>query len=648
MTKKKDGTFKLYIVWLVVFIAVALITIAYQSESTNFHGIAETREITVNSEGTVEIKKISVTEGQLVDEGTLLVELGSPELTLKINEISHELDQLKAEKGISKSEIRSGIRELQAECASKKSEINFRIKQLENKYKINKSLSSGLKSLQKSSGNNSENNPIKLQIEALKEELKLSTSPIYIKIGLLQRELNESETPIKIRVQKLEEELKLLSLENGKLNIYAKTSGIIGSVNFKAGERVAPFVPILTVHTRTPSFVKGYIHENVYTKMAVDDKVNVISVSDNRNHVTGTIIGVGARIVEYPSRLRKHPDIEMWGRELLIKIPENNNFILGEKVLISSLKADKMTVLEKLRSLFSIPEIQAAKMPETLLKSGFKTIDLEKNIEASAVLYLLDIDRYLVLSDDTKDKKPLLFLVDKNGKIERTQIKGLEKINDMESIAQNSNGDIFIASSQSFSKKGKLKDDRKLLIKVKRSGKEFSLLKKISLYEALTEYSKKNSGECAQFLKKAITEKTLDIEAMFFKDSSLYLGVKAPFNNSQSVILKISQIDKIMTAGVAESGVISMWKKIALKDDSGQKRISDMVINGNTLYITGTTKNDGGLWELDINSQTPVLIKSFKDLRPEGVSLTPEKDKLLLVFDQGSNPSQIGFIMVKK
>lgn len=647
MTKRKDGTFKLYMVWIIVLGVVVLITVAYQRESTNFYGIAETHEMTVNSKVTVEIMVINVLEGQLVEEGDLLVELGSPELTLKINEISHQLDQLKAEKGISKSEIKSNIRELRAQKASIVSDINYQIRTLENKYKINKNLSSGLTSLKRTT-KNSGKNPIQLQISALKEELKLSVSPINIKIGLLKRELNESDSPIKIRVQKLEEELKLLGQESGKLNIYSQMSGIIGSVNFKAGEKVAPFTPILTIHARNPSFVKGYIHENVYNRMAVNDKVNVISVADNRNLVEGTIASVGARIIEYPIRLRKHPDIAIWGRELLIKIPEHNKFILGEKVLISSTKVDNMSLFDKVGSLFVSQEIQGAKLPAKPLKPQFKTIDLEKNIEASEVLYLKDIDRYLVLSDDTDNKKPQLFLVDKMGKVEKVLISGLKKINDMESAAITDNGDLFIASSQSFSKKGNLKYDRKLLIKVKRSGKDFSLLKGISLYNVLDEYSKKNAGECAQFLKESIENKRLDIEAMFFKEDGLFLGVKNPRLDDQSIILKISEIDKVMTEEKVKTGVISIWKKVTLKDGSGKKLISGMALSGSDLFITGTTKTGGGLWKLNIDSDVLELVRSFSDLRPEGVSLTPKKDELLLAFDQGVKTSKIGFLKVQK
>jgi len=647
MTKRKDGTFKLYIVWAVVFVAVALITLTYQRESTSFYGIAETRESKINSKVTVDIMKISVKEGQIIEEGTLLVELSSPEMTLKINEISHQIEQLKAEKGISKSEIRSSIRELQAQRASVVSDINYRIKQLENKYKINKNLSSGLKSLKKKNSN-SGSNPIQLQIAALKDEMKLSVSPMNIKISLLRKELKGSGDPIKIRLERLDEELKLLSSENSKLNIYSQTSGIVGSVNFKAGEKVAPFVPILTVHQRTPSFVKGYLHENVYTKMKVGDKVNVISAADNSMFVEGIVMGVGAKIVEYPVRLRKHPDIAMWGRELIIKIPEDNSFILGEKVLISSVKEDNKSVLEKVRDFLGMEEVQAATLPviqeEESLPKSFK---LSKDIEASEVIYLADIDRYLILNDDTDKKVPELILCDSLGNIESTLISGLKKINDMESGALANDGSIFIASSLSHNKKEKLKNERKLLLKVKRDGKEFKLDKKVLLYDILVEYAKNNDSETTYFLNDSIKNKTLDIEGIFFKEDNLYLGVKAPLLDGSSVILEIVDIDTLIKNETAKKGSIRIWKTIKLKDGSGIQKISGMFLSGNDLFITGTTKKDGGLWKLNTSSKTPDLIKSFKDLRPEGVSRS-KNDNIVLAFDQGSELSQIRFIRVKK
>jgi len=86
-----------------------VITLFFKIENTNFYGIAETREIEVNLENPVEIERIHVVEGQSIEKGQLLVDLNNPELMLKINQVSHQLAQIKAQKGFNHEELKSKI-----------------------------------------------------------------------------------------------------------------------------------------------------------------------------------------------------------------------------------------------------------------------------------------------------------------------------------------------------------------------------------------------------------------------------------------------------------------------------------------------------------------------------------------------------------
>lgn len=288
---------KLYFVWIVVCIVLVIISFQYRGESTGFYGIADAREVVVNSGSPVEIKKIHVVQGQSIREGDTLVELRRPELEMKINEITLQISQMKTQKYAKVNSIKSQIKELQAQ------------------YERNKKLTAELKSFRKenSSANQDDSqNPLLIKIENLEKELQLAMSPAQIK-----------------------EELNLLLAEKEKLTIYAQINGIIGSVNAKEGEKVSPFTPIITLHTKSPSYVKGYIHEDVYNKVNVGQKVTIASFSDPNNKIEGEVVGVGSRIVEYPVRLRKRPDFQIWGREIIIKIPSENNLLLGEKVRIS-------------------------------------------------------------------------------------------------------------------------------------------------------------------------------------------------------------------------------------------------------------------------------------------------------------------------
>ncbi|MBI9093001.1 MAG: HlyD family efflux transporter periplasmic adaptor subunit [Desulfobacterium sp.] len=688
--RQNKGNWPLYAVWLIILVSTIAITRFYGVESSSFYGIAETREIVVNFEDAVEIKKVSVTEGQSVEKGMLMVELSSPDLMLKINHISHQLDQLKAQKGVDQSAVHSRLRQLKAEKAARKNELENRIAQLENQYKINKSLLSGLKSTPSGSGygDNDGNSPMELKIRSLKEELRLCINPLTIQIELLQKTLVNAKDPIKIQLERLENELALLWKENSKLNIYAQISGIIGSVNFKPGETVSPFSPILTLHTRTPSFIKGYIYENAYADIGMGEKVNVASLAIANSVITGSVVGIGARIVAYPERLRKHPDLQIWGREVVIRIPVNNHFILGEKVLITS-SVKKPGVADQLKRLFTPSEsiagilqacmnysfqgeiLQASKnyssQGEILqaCKTFFPQEDVlpviplyTKGIEASALLYLEAIDRYMVLSDDTPGNAPLVMLMDYHGNITKEEsIVGLDKINDMESVAEGEKGIIYIAPSLSTNRKGKIKAAGKHLISIQRHGEHFALVGRTDLYSLLMTHAKAERGTpWADFILDGISEKLLYMEGMTYRGGALFLGFKAPLMNGKSVILRINEIDRAMKTETLKPGQISIWKSVCLRHgkDQTQERISDLFYFEGTLYLTGTPLmkkkgyRSGSLWKLDETTGAPICLTGFKDLQPEGMAVGKEKNTLMICFDQGrKEKSKICVVKVK-
>jgi len=131
---------RLYIAWIAALITLVGITLTYRGETTSFYGIADTVEVVINSEISVEIMDIPVVQGQLVNKGDTLLKLASQELTLEINEISHELDEYKAQQQVNTKLSRSEILKLQNEQAQKAMEITAEIEQLEAQLAMNKNL----------------------------------------------------------------------------------------------------------------------------------------------------------------------------------------------------------------------------------------------------------------------------------------------------------------------------------------------------------------------------------------------------------------------------------------------------------------------------------------------------------------------------
>ena len=138
----------LYLTWVLVFLVVVKTSLLIEKEeTTEFQGIAETREVIVNSENSVEIGRIHVLPGQEIQKGRVLVELQRPALTMKLNEITHQLKELKSRDTCNRDEIKSQIRQLRADKKINISEIDHKIEQITSRYAFNKEMVSGLKSI---------------------------------------------------------------------------------------------------------------------------------------------------------------------------------------------------------------------------------------------------------------------------------------------------------------------------------------------------------------------------------------------------------------------------------------------------------------------------------------------------------------------
>ncbi len=244
------------------------------------------------------------------------------------------------------------------------------------------------------------------------------------------------------------------------------------------------------------------------------------------------------------------------------------------------------------------------------------------HIEASGVIKV--DNSFWIISDDTKDKIPEIFIADSLGKISSKKIiKSLQKINDMEGITKDENENIYISTSLSVNKSGEIKEERKILIKV---SKNFELKNKINLFDKL-----KTSN--IDFLKTAIKEKTLDIEGLAYKNNAIYLGLKAPLKNNDAVIVKIENIFEKNTK-------FEIYKTI--KTDGG---IISMEFFEDDLFIVSKSKDKKKksiLWKLDTKTDKLIHLKDLGQKRVEGLAL--QKDKIIFTKDGNKKASSIIFM----
>lgn len=312
-------------------------------------------------------------------------------------------------------------------------------------------------------------------------------------------------------------------------------------------------------------------------------------------------------------------------------------FIIGFLIFPGLMRADRIFASE----------------PADIIKD--KSLQNVPEIEASGLIFLEDLDRYLVISDETENKRPVLYLMNRLGHADQAvSIQGLEHINDMESVCKGDNGDIYIASSQSFNKKGKLSDKRKLFIRVERNGINFKLKNRILLYDLLEEATEKFTGNLWKQVFSGST--AINIEGMFFKDGAIFLSFKKPLNEGKSVILKIRNINRVLEENRIRADDLSLWKSLDLKDPiTGiPTAISDLCLHQDKLFILSYAKIEkdspfrkkdlkklGELWEYDMQQNQLTLLKTFRNMQPEGLAVLPDSETLTIVFDNGGDsPSE--------
>ena len=322
--------------WILGVVILVGLSWFYQGETTTFYGVAEASETAVSIESPVEILSIPVVPGVKVRQGDTLVRLRRPELALRISELARELEGVAGKASETTSTIDRQVADIRAGLESRRNQLQFEIQNLTNERNRNRELASRLKSLPRIPAQSDTADAMLLRINSLQRELDMAQATAQQKINMLLGSQGTQQRSGKVERVSLEEEMSLLRTEESRLVICSREDAIVGSVNFHVGEKVSPFTPILTLSPQSPTLVKGYIHEKVYNRIAMGDSVVVISANERSGEVRGEVVGVGARIVEFPVRLRKIPELLVWGREVTIRIPGANHFLLGEMVSIRS------------------------------------------------------------------------------------------------------------------------------------------------------------------------------------------------------------------------------------------------------------------------------------------------------------------------
>ena len=324
----------LYLTVPLVAYALFLIYKGLNRNTASFYGVAENQETPINLEHSCTILNIHVTEGQFVTKGTLLMEVVRTDLEFKMSELNHDITELLAKDRLTMDEIDGKLERLRAERAEKIGLIQGKIKVLEAEQALNRALLEELTNDAVKDTTTLASSPYLTKLHGLQDELRLAVEPLDAEIAGLESMRKLSGVPVQTVVEKLKKEVALYEKEQEKLKIYAPSDGLIGNIHGHVGENISSFNTLISFYEENPNTVVAYLHESLSLQVKVGDTLSVTSSLHSTENCIGYVSGLGHRIIEIPERLRKIPEIKTYGREVLVSIPSENNFLQKEKVVL--------------------------------------------------------------------------------------------------------------------------------------------------------------------------------------------------------------------------------------------------------------------------------------------------------------------------
>jgi multidrug resistance efflux pump len=336
----------IYISALILAGVLILMNYSMQSKTASFYGFAENKETEINHINDVLVEKIYVENGQEVKKGDLLIEVKDANLPARIDELKLEKEAIEQTVIQKKSEILNKIAMIELERDVRLKDLEGKIQLLEKEIALNKSLFEGLKTID--SVDDTYSNADAVKLEFMNQSRTDIMNQAQGEINMQKNMLANLATPSNVKTRIIDAEINYYEKEKDKLLIYAPSDGLIGNITCKEGENISAFSTLMNFYKHNPTLVKGYVHESMILEVQVGDILEVSSSLHPDVKIQGEVFGLGSRIVEIPERLRKIADFKTYGREVLIKIPEQNNFLQKEKVLLNTINNESGLTLGNL------------------------------------------------------------------------------------------------------------------------------------------------------------------------------------------------------------------------------------------------------------------------------------------------------------
>lgn len=311
----------------------------------SFYGFAESRATEINYNYPVVVERILVKPGQEVKAGEILVELSRRKTKEILEDQKFRIAELKADEALWKKKLKNEIGELAVNKRNQISEVEAKIEKTQLELAYRKSLVEGLTAISPEATAYKPLEETLLRFDQKKKDLE---QLFDLKIKGLEEELSLGQNPYREQIKRyLAEKAFDESQKVQPIVVTAPSDGLVGNISCKEAEHIPSYSTLLTFYEPHSEIIEGYVHEDLTLEVKMGQEFTISSLKDEHITYQGKVIGLGSRIVEIPARLRKIDVFKAYGREVLIEIPTQNDFLQKEKVSILDVPADTKSLVQK-------------------------------------------------------------------------------------------------------------------------------------------------------------------------------------------------------------------------------------------------------------------------------------------------------------
>ncbi len=324
--------FVFYIIWVLVVIILIVYSINFKGGDDAMVAQVESQVTAISFQKPILVRQIHVSPGQVVDSGDLLLEVERPNLSLNLEKKISEKLQIENRIREASERYATLLKILQTDIDRKRNILVSEKNELEYKLDIENAQKLLMDSLSRHTFLT--NNDIQFaRLKLIGDQLKSLDSEFELEKARLFNTYDNDLYYFNLQLTILRKEIQELETEELNLMIRAEKPSTIGNLFVQLNELVPPYQTLLSIYDLNPTLIKAFVHERGVKELQIGSKVIVESIH-REYRVEGQIIEIGSRVTAFPEKINPLVNQKSYGQEIFINIPDNNNFLNGEKVYV--------------------------------------------------------------------------------------------------------------------------------------------------------------------------------------------------------------------------------------------------------------------------------------------------------------------------